>query len=66
MKFPDDDHITLADVGERLVEFRAIGARSGRALFVDLLAAGALQGIDLQARVLFVGGDARVADQHMW
>jgi hypothetical protein len=29
------------------------------------IAAGALESIDLQARVLFVGGDARVAVKHI-
>jgi hypothetical protein len=63
---PDHQLILGAQEVEGSLEGRALGAGAPALLLLeDLGAASGLQGIALQVQVLVLGGDARVADQHV-
>ena len=62
---PDDEGVAWAEGIEEAVELGALAAAAGSVIGVDAVAAGVLQGVDLQLRVLVSGGDAGVAEAHV-
>jgi hypothetical protein len=63
VEFPDDQGVAGAQLVQELLEDRAVGAGAAGGLGEDPVAAGALEGVDLEVGVLVGGGDAGVAEQ---
>ena len=62
VQLPHHQGVALAQVIQRLVESGALGRGAADCVFVDFVASGLLQGVQLQVQVLVPGGDPGVAD----
>jgi hypothetical protein len=63
VEFPDDEGVAGAQLVQELCEGGAVGAGAAGGLGEDPVAAGALEGVDLELWLLVGGGDAGVAEQ---
>jgi hypothetical protein len=63
VELPDDQGVAGAELVQDLLEDRAVGAGAAGGLGEHPVAAGAVQGVDLEVRLLVGGGDAGVAEQ---
>jgi hypothetical protein len=63
VQLPDDQGVAGAQLGQQLLEGGAVGAGAAGGLGEDPVAAGALEGVDLEVGLLVGGGDAGVAEQ---
>jgi hypothetical protein len=63
VQFPDDEGVARAELVQDLVEDRAVGAGATGGLGEHPVAAGVLEGVDLELEVLVAGGDASIAEQ---
>src|SRR5215216_4345233 len=68
VEFPDDQGVAGAQLVQDLLEDRAVGAGAAGGLGEHPIAAGALEGVDLELGLLVGGGDAGIAEQmaHAW
>ena len=68
VEFPDDQGVAGAELVQELLEGGAVGAGAAGGLGEHPIAAGTLQGVDLELGLLVGGGDAGVAEQmsHGW
>ena len=66
VEFPNDQHVSLAHIVERLAQARSIGTSAGSALLEDLCATGRGESVELQRRILVERADASVAEEHHW
>ena len=64
IQLPDNDHITGAKLIEEPEELGPVPTSAGSLLAVDALAARRFERGDLSRRVLIVGGNAGLTDQH--
>jgi hypothetical protein len=62
VQFPDDQGVAGAQLVEELLEGGAVGAGAAGGLGEHPIAAGLLQGVDLESRLLVGGGDAGIAE----
>ena len=62
IQLPDDQHVAIAHVVERLPQARSIGACAGRAVFKHLGTPCRGERVKLQCRILVQGADAGVSD----
>ena len=62
IQLPDDQHVAVAHVVERLAEPGAIGPGARRAVLERLRTAGCPECVQLQRWILVMGADARVAN----
>jgi hypothetical protein len=58
VELPDDQGVAGAELVQDLLEDRAVGRCAAGGLGEHPVAAGAIQGVDLQTRLLVAGGDA--------
>ena len=65
VELPDHERVLRSQVGEGGEKFRPLPLGAGGLLDKDLVAAGRLQGIELQVGVLVLGGHAGVTDEHL-
>jgi len=65
VQLPDDDHIAFSGMVEQLGELRAVFFRAGGFLFIDTFTTRPRQRVTLQARILFIGGDSGIPEQHL-
>jgi hypothetical protein len=63
VEFPDDQGVTGAQLVQKLLEDRAVGAGAAGGLGEHAVAAGTFESIDLELGVLVGGGDAGIAKQ---
>jgi hypothetical protein len=63
VEFPDDHGVAGAELVQDLGEGGAVGAGAAGGLGEHPVAAGALEGVDLELWLLVGGGDAGVAEQ---
>jgi hypothetical protein len=63
VEFPDDQGVAGAQLVEDLREDRAVAAGAAGGLGEHLIAAGALEGVDLEVELLVGCGDAGIAEQ---
>jgi hypothetical protein len=63
VQLPDDQGVAGAELLEELLEGGPVGAGAAGGLGEDPVAAGALEGVDLEVWLLVGGGDAGVAEQ---
>jgi hypothetical protein len=63
VELPDDQGVTGAQLVEDLLEGGSVGAGAAGGLSEHSIAAGALEGVDLELGLLVGGGDAGVAEQ---
>jgi hypothetical protein len=63
VQLPDDQGVTGAQLVQDLGEGGAVGAGAAGGLGEHAVAAGALQGVDLELGLLVGGGDAGIAEQ---
>jgi hypothetical protein len=63
VQFPDDQGVAGPQLVEELLEGGAVGAGAAGGLGEHPVAAGALEGVDLELWLLVGGGDAGVAEQ---
>jgi hypothetical protein len=63
VELPDDQAVAGAQLVQQLLQDRPVGAGAAGRLDKDRVAAGALEGVDLELGVLAGGGDAGVAEQ---
>jgi hypothetical protein len=64
IEFPNQQHIALAEMYQRLLQDRPFGTRPTHDLLIDLSTARLAQGIQLQSQVLIVGAHPSIADFH--
>jgi hypothetical protein len=63
VELPDNEGIAGAQLGQRAIKLRPRSQRPALLVVEDPLAAGGLEGVELQAGGLDVGRDARVTDE---
>ena len=63
VQFPDDEGVARTQLVQELLEGGPVGAGAAGRFGEHSVAAGALQGVDLELGVLVGGGDAGVAEQ---
>jgi hypothetical protein len=63
VEFPDDQGIAGPQLVQHLLESGPVGAGAAGGLGEHPVAAGTLQGVDLELRLLVGGGDASIAEQ---
>jgi hypothetical protein len=63
VQFPDDQGVARPQLVQDLLKDGPVGAGAASGLGEHSVAAGALQGVDLEVWLLVGGGDARVAEQ---
>ena len=63
VELPNDEHVALAHIVERLAQARSIGTSAGGALREDLCATGRGESVELQRRILVERADASIADE---
>ena len=51
VEFPNDQHVSLAHIVERLAQARSIGTSAGSALLKDLRATGSGESVELQRQI---------------
>jgi hypothetical protein len=62
VQLPDDQGVPGPQLVQELLEGRAVGAGAAGGLGEDPVAAGPLEGVDLELGVLVGGGDAGIAE----
>jgi hypothetical protein len=62
VEFPDDQGVTGAQLVQELLEDGAVGPGAAGGLGEHPIAAGALEGVDLELGLLVGGGDAGIAE----
>ena len=65
IQLPNNQGVVLTQNFERFGKPRSLGAAAAQLVFEDLLAAGFLQCIDLEIKVLIQRRNARIADPHV-
>jgi hypothetical protein len=66
IELPHDEHVLGAQVGQRRLELRALGAGLAGLLLLEQPFAPSLgQRVALQVEVLVEGGDAGISDEHV-
>jgi hypothetical protein len=63
VEFPDDQGVARAQLVQELLEGGSVGAGAAGGLGEHPIAAGTLQGVDLELGVLVAGRDAGIAEQ---
>jgi hypothetical protein len=63
VQFPDDQGVTGAELVQELLEGGPVGTGAAGDLGDHPIAAGTLQGVDLELGLLVGGGDAGIAEQ---
>jgi hypothetical protein len=63
VQFPDDQGVAWPELVQELLEGGAVGAGAAGGLGDHPVAAGTLQGVDLELGLLVGGGDAGIAKQ---
>ena len=64
IQFPDNQNIPLSERTQTLRQLRSFPELASEFLLKDLFAAGFLQSIDLELRILILGTDTRISYDH--